>query len=106
MIIILILVIGFIGVILHLSFASADPEVKVIGLTFFISLFLVGPLFGGMLSVHAPIPMDPENTIDIVSIVVSAALAGIALGIYKIIDKIKYDARQRKLEDERKGSHK
>lgn len=89
MIIVLILVFGFIGVVLHLSFAGADPEVKVAGLTFFISLFLVGPLFGGMLSVHAPVPMDAENTIDIVSIVVAAAMAGVALGVYKIIDKIK-----------------
>ena len=96
MIIILILVVGFIGIILHLSFAGAEPEVKVAGLTFFISLFLVGPLFGGLLSVHAPVPMDPENTIDIISIVVAAAMAGIAVGIYKIIEKIRYDARQRK----------
>ena len=96
MIIILILVVVFIGAILHLSFAGAEPEVKVAGLTFFISLFLVGPLFGGLLSVHAPVPMDPENTIDIISIVVAAAMAGIAVGIYKIIEKIRYDARQRK----------
>lgn len=96
MIIILILVVGFIGVILHLSFAGAEPEVKVAGLTFFISLFLVGPLFGGILSIHAPVPMDPENTIDIVSIVVAAVMAGISLGIYKLIEKIRFDARQRK----------
>ena len=96
MIIILILVVVFIGAILHLSFAGAEPEVKVAGLTFFISLFLVGPLFGGLLSVHAPVPMDPENTIDIISIVVAAAMAGVAVGIYKIIEKIRYDARQRK----------
>ena len=31
MIIILILVVGFIGIILHLSFAGAEPEVKVAG---------------------------------------------------------------------------
>ena len=86
MIIILILVVVFIVAILHLSFAGAEPEVKVAGLTFFISLFLVGPLFGGLLSVHAPVPMDPENTIDIISIVVAAAMAGIAVGIYKIIE--------------------
>lgn len=96
MIIILILVVGFIGIILHLSFAGAEPEVKIAGLTFFISLFLVGPLFGGILSIHAPVPMDPENTIDIVSIVVAAAMAGIAVGIYKLFKKIKYEARQRK----------
>lgn len=96
MIIILILVAVFIGAILHLSFAGAEPEVKVAGLTFFISLFLVGPLFGGLLSIHAPVPMDPENTIDIVSIVVAAAMAGIAVGVYKLIEKIRYDARQRK----------
>ena len=96
MIIILILVVGFIGVILHLSFAGAEPEVKVAGLTFFISLFLVGPLFEGLLSIHAPVPMDPENTIDIVSIVVAAAMAGIAVGLYKLIEKIRYDASQRK----------
>lgn len=96
MIIILILVVVFIGAILHLSFAGAEPEVKVAGLTFFISLFLVGPLFGGLLSVHAPVPMDPENTIDIISIVVAATMAGIAVGIYKTIEKIRYDARQRK----------
>ena len=93
MIVILVLVIGFIGAILYLSFAGAEPEVKVAGLTFFISLFLVGPLFGGVLSVHAPVPMDPENTIDIISIVVAAAMAGIALGIYKLIEKIKNEAR-------------
>jgi hypothetical protein len=73
MIIILILVIGFIGIILHLSFANAEPEVKVVGLTFFISLFLVVPLFSGILSVHAPVPMDSEHTIDVVSIIVAAA---------------------------------
>ena len=93
MIVILVLVIGFIGAILYLSFAGAEPEIKVAGLTFFISLFLVGPLFGGVLSVHAPVPMDPENTIDIISIVVAAAMAGIALGIYKLIEKIKNEAR-------------
>ena len=93
MIVILVLVIGFIGAILYLSFAGAEPEVKVAGLTFFISLFLVGPLFGGVLSVHAPVPMDPENTIDIISIVVAAAMSGIALGIYKLIEKIKNEAR-------------
>ena len=102
MIIILILVIAFIGIILHLSFAGAEPEVKIGGLTFFISLFLIGPFFQGMLSIHAPVPMDPENTIDIVSIIVAAIMAGIAIGIYKIIDKIQYDARQKKLEEERK----
>ena len=93
MIVILVLVIGFIGAILYLSFAGAEPEIKVAGLTFFISLFLIGPLFGGVLSVHAPVPMDPENTIDIISIVVAAAMAGIALGIYKLIEKIKNEAR-------------
>ena len=93
MIVILVLVIGFIGAILYLSFAGAEPEIKVAGLTFFISLFLVGPLFGGVLSVHAPVPMDPENTIDIISIVVAAAMSGIALGIYKLIEKIKNEAR-------------
>ena len=93
MIVILVLVIGFIGAILYLSFAGAEPEIKVAGLTFFISLFLIGPLFGGVLSVHAPVPMDPENTIDIISIVVAAAMSGIALGIYKLIEKIKNEAR-------------
>ena len=103
MIIILILVVGFIGIILHLSFAGTEPEVKIAGLTFFISLFLVGPLFGGMFSIHAPVPMDPENTIDIVSIIVAGAMAGIALGIYKLYEKIRYEARQRKLEEEKKN---
>lgn len=103
MIIIAIFVFGFIGIILHLSFAGAEPEVKIAGLTFFVSLFLVGPLFEGLLSIRAPIPMDSENTIDIVSIIVAAAIAGIALGIYKIVEKIRYEARQRKPEEERKS---
>ena len=102
MIILFILIFGFIGIILHLSFANAEPEIKVFGLTFFISFILIGPFFGGILSIHAPVPMDSENTIDIVSIGISFVLAAIALGIYKIIDKIKYDARQKKLEEDRK----
>lgn len=95
MAIVLILSIGFIVAILHLSFANAEPEVKVTGLTFFISLFTIGPLFSGLASIHAPVPMDPENTIDVVSIIVAVLMAGIALGIYKLIDKIKYEARQK-----------
>lgn len=103
MIILALLIFGFIGIILHLSFAGAEPEVKVAGLTFFISFILVGPIFGGIISIPAPIPMDSENRIEIVSIIVSAALAAIALGIYKVIDNIRYYLRQKKLEEHRKN---
>lgn len=96
MIILAILIFGFIGIILHLSFAGAKPEVKVAGLTFFISLFLVGPLFAGIISIPAPVPMDPENTIEVISIIVAVVFAAIALGIYKLGELFKYRFRQKK----------
>ncbi len=105
MIIIAILIFGFIGIILHLSFAGAEPEVKVAGLTFFISLFLVGPLFNGIISIPAPVPMDSENTIEVVSIIVAIVFAAIALGIYKLVEEIKYRYRQRKSKRENNKYH-
>ena len=98
MILIAVLSFAFIFGVLFLSFAGAEPEVKVFGLTFFISFILVGPLFGGMLSIHAPVPMDSENVIDIVSIIVSLIIAGIALGIFKLFEEIKYRIRQKNVE--------
>lgn len=96
MIIILILVIVFIGMVLHLSFANEEPEVKIAGLTFFLSLFLVGPFFSGIISIHAPVPMDSENRIELVSIAVALVMTGIAVGIYKVVEEIKYRTRERK----------
>ncbi len=101
MIILAILIFGFIGIILHLSFAGAEPEVKVVGLTFFISLFLAGPFFAGIVSIPAPVPMDSENTIEVVSIIVAVVFAAIALGIYKLIELLKYRFGQ-KISDKRK----
>lgn len=104
--ILVILSIIFIAWVIFASFAGAEPEVKVFGLTFFISFILIGPMFGGILSIHAPVPMDSENSIDVLSIVISLIISGVALGIYKIIDNIRYNARERererKLDDERR----
>ena len=105
MIIIAILIFGFIGIILHLSLPGAEAEVKVAGLTFFISLFLVGPLFNGIISIPAPVPMDSENTIEVVSIIVAIVFAAIALGIYKLVEEIKYRYRQRKSKRENNKYH-
>lgn len=102
MIILAILTIGFIGIILHLSFAGAEPEVKVVGLTFFISLFLVGPFFAGIISIPAPVPMDSENTIEVVSIIVAGVFAAVALGIYKLFALLKYRFRQKKSDNRKK----
>lgn len=104
--VVIILVIGFILWILFASFAGEDTETKVFGLTFFLSFFLIGPLFGGILSIHAPIPMDSENTIDILSIVCSFVVAGAALGIYKIIDGLRWKAITKKREREREEKRK
>ena len=95
-IIIGVLVIAFVGVILFLSFGYEEPEVKIAGLTFFVSLFLIGPFFSGIISIHAPVPMDSENTIEVVSIIVAAIMTAIALGIYKVIEGIRYRSRERK----------
>lgn len=101
MMLVAVLSFAFIFGVLFLSFVGAEPEEKVFGLTFFISFIIVGPLFGGMLSIHAPIPMDSENTIDVVSIVISLIIAGIALGLFKFIEEIKYRYRRKKLEEQR-----
>lgn len=95
-VIIFVAVIAFIGVTLHLSFGYEDPEIKIVGLTFFISLFVIGPFFSGIISIHAPVPMDSENRIEVVSILVAVICSAIALGIYKGIAKIKYKERERK----------
>lgn len=78
----------FIGITLYLSFANEEPEVKIVGLTFFISLFFIGPFFAGIISIPAPIPMDSDNSIEIVSVAISAVISAIALGIYKIYEAI------------------
>lgn len=95
-IIIFIFVIAFICATLHLSFGHEDPEVKVVGLTFFISLFLIGPFFSGLISISAPAPNSPDNRIEVVSILVAVIMSAIALGIYKVISEIKYRVRERK----------
>lgn len=102
MMIIIILVVAFIGIILHLSFANEPPEIKIGGLTFFISLFTIGPLFSGIISVPAYAPNSPDNTIEVVPIVVAGVMAGIAVGIYKLIEEMKFRAKERKREEARK----
>lgn len=92
-------VVLFIGAILHLSFANAEPEIRIGGLTFFISLFTIGPFFSGIISIPAYAPNSPDNTIDVVSIVVAGVMAGIAVGIYKLIEEIKFRVRKRKREE-------
>lgn len=105
MIIFLLLIFGFICAIVWLSFAGEDLEGKILGYTFFASFFLIGPYFSGILSIEAPIPLDPNNTIDVVSIIVSLAISFIALGIYRLVDTIRCYIARRKVEKRKKDSY-
>jgi quinol-cytochrome oxidoreductase complex cytochrome b subunit len=95
MIIIVLLVVAFIGITLHLSFANEEPEVKIVGLTFFISLFLIGPCFAGIISIHAPVPLESENTIEVAAIIIALLRSGLALVIYKKYEKVKLKRKER-----------
>ena len=100
-IVIMVAIVAFIGIVLHLSFANADSEIKIGGLTFFISLFTIGPLFSGIISVPGYAPNSPDITIEVVSIAVAGVMAGIAVGVYKAIEAIKIRNRERKREESR-----